>query len=113
VTIGDSNGCKNSFTQYVLISGIGDAAGDANISIYPNPSSGSFTVELLNEIFGEVSIDVVNTLGQKIYSFHQSGSIGTSDWKKEINLSDAAPGVYYIPIKTHHDFIRKKIVIAH
>ena len=68
VIVGDSNGCKNSFTIYVLISGVDDVD-DAGISIYPNPSSGSFMVEWLNGFMAdEVSIDVVNTLGQKVFS---------------------------------------------
>jgi len=111
VIVGDSNGCANSFTVYVLISGIADMVGDENISIYPNPSSGSFMVEWLNGLMaGEVSIDVVNTLGQTIFS--STKNISPSPFKKEIDLSDAARGVYFIEIKTEKEFIRKKILIA-
>src|SRR6185295_14487631 len=39
VMVGDSNGCVNSATTYVLISGV-DEVDNAGISIYPNPSSG-------------------------------------------------------------------------
>src|SRR5205814_6750009 len=60
VVVGDSNSCKNSATTYVLISGV-DEARDENIFISPNPSSGNFTIELLqSENSGEVSIDMVN-----------------------------------------------------
>src|SRR5207342_1238576 len=47
VVVSDSNSCKNSTTLYVEITGI-DEVNDGGVSVYPNPSSGSFTVELVN-----------------------------------------------------------------
>ncbi|HYV90593.1 MAG TPA: PKD domain-containing protein [Chitinophagales bacterium] len=128
VVVSDLNGCINSFTVYVLISGINDLLNDGNISVYPNPSSGDFIVEWLNGLMtNEVSIDVVNTLGQIIFSSAESRSIGSSHLsegvsqgvltdhtdKKEIDLNDAARGVYFIVIKTGNEFVRKKILIAY
>ena len=111
VVVGDSNSCKNSFTVYILISGINDIVSDANISIYPNPSSGNFIVELLNGfIAGEISIDVVNVIGQRVFS--STEKISTAHWKKQIDLHDIARGVYFIEIKTENEFMRKKILIA-
>ncbi|HYV94314.1 MAG TPA: kelch repeat-containing protein [Chitinophagales bacterium] len=111
VVVGDSNGCKNSATTYVLISGIDDLRGDANISVYPNPSSGNFMVEWLNGLMAdEVSIDVVNTLGQNVFSARQK--IPSPHWKKQIDLGVAAHGIYFIEIKTENEFVRKKILIA-
>jgi len=113
VVVGDSNSCKNSFTVYVLISGINDVMGDANILIYPNPSDGHFIVELPNGfIADEISIDVVNTLGQKVFSSTESRSVRNAHWKKQIDLSNVACGTYFIDIKTENEFVRKKILIA-
>jgi PKD repeat protein len=110
VIVSDSNGCVNSATTYVLISGINDLGGDSNISIYPNPSDGNFIVELvLSENSGEVSIDILNTLGQEVFSSQQK--ISSAVIKQEMDLSDVARGVYFIQIKTEKEFVRKKILI--
>ena len=118
VVVSDSNGCVNSTTEYVLISGIGDVTSNANISIHPNPSTGNFIIELFNQkIADDVSIDVVNTLGQKVFS--SSEKISSASFKKEINLADVASGVYYIEIKTENDLansypymMRQKVLIT-
>jgi len=118
VVAGDSNGCINSFTEYVLISGIDEMGSNANISIYPNPSSGNFMVEWLNAcpafcgglIAGEVSIDVINTLGQKVFSSVEK--ISFTQFEKEVDLTNVPGGIYFVEIKTVNEFFRKKIVIA-
>ena len=113
VIAGDSNSCQNSFTVYVLISGINDVMNDANVSIYPNPSRGNFTIELLKET-GDVSIDVVNPFGQIIFS--SAEKISSPNYKKEIDLRNhemqkVATGVYFVEITTNDISLRKKIVI--
>ena len=111
VVVSDLNGCQNSISIKVFLSGIGDVTDDPDISIYPNPSSGYFMVEVLNGLMvGEVSIDVVNTLGQKVFS--SSEKISSADWKKGIDLHHTARGVYFIEIRTEKVFLKKKIIIT-
>jgi len=114
VVVGDSNSCKNSASVYVLISGVDDVSGYANISIYPNPATDGLMVEWLNGFVGdEISISILNALGQEIFSSKQSRSIGISDdGRKEIDLSDLASGVYFIEIESQNIFLKKKIIIT-
>jgi len=120
VIIGDDNGCTAQASVDASVVGIDDVDGNAFVNVYPNPSSGSFIVEWLNDLMvGEISINVVNTLGQEVFSSEESRSIGTSHFsegvhsdKKEIDLGDVARGVYFIEIKTKNEFVRKKILIA-
>ncbi|HYV94307.1 MAG TPA: kelch repeat-containing protein [Chitinophagales bacterium] len=115
VVVGDSNGCKNSTTTYVLISGVDDVSGDGNISIYPNPATDGLMVELLNvpDLVGmgdEISISILNTLGQEI--FYSRQKILSIAWKKEIDLHGISSGVYFIEIKSQNIFLKKKIIIT-
>ncbi|HYV92138.1 MAG TPA: PKD domain-containing protein, partial [Chitinophagales bacterium] len=115
VVVGNSNGCRNSLTVYILISGVNEMDNEDNIFIYPNPSDGHLMVEWLNGpdpigIASEVSIEVVNVIGQKVFSSIED--IFTTHWRKEIDLSDVARGIYFIGIKTGTEFIKKKILIA-
>jgi len=117
VIVGDLNGCENSFSIKVFLSGIEEVTDDADISIYPNPSSGNFMVEVLNACPAfcggfagdEISFSISNALGQEIFS--SSEKIYTSGWKKEIDLHNAARGVYFIEIKNQNVFLKKKIII--
>ncbi|HYV90620.1 MAG TPA: PKD domain-containing protein [Chitinophagales bacterium] len=113
VVVYDSHGCFNYSTVYVLISGVDNPIGGANFFISPNPSNGTFMVEWINGLIaGDISIDVVNAIGQIVFSSSESQSIGSgADWKKEINLGDVASGVYFIEIKTKDISLRKKIVV--
>lgn len=108
VVVSDSNSCKNSFSVYVLISGINDVGSDANISISPNPSNGNFTVEFTG-LTDNVSIEVVNPVGQIIFS--SAEKISSSSFKKEIDLHSVAAGVYIVELKTKDVSLRQKIVI--
>jgi hypothetical protein len=85
-----------------------DAASGFIIS--PNPSSGLFTIEWMSGLPpGVVSIKVINTLGQILFS--SAENINTIPWKKEIDLVNLARGVYFTELKTENDFFRKKIMI--
>ena len=124
VVITDQNGCTASVTTYVLITGIADIFSDANVLIYPNPSDGNFTIELLNqEIGNEIFISVKNTLGQIIFSTEEK--IGAAAFKKEVDLRSSDPrhnistGVYFVEVyksnslKTSQQvLVRKKIIIS-
>jgi hypothetical protein len=114
VFITDQNGCVSSTTTYILIDGIENVNSDADVLIYPNPSNGNLTVELLNcEIADALTIEIRNTLGQIVFYSEESGSIGTSSsCKKEIDLSDMISGIYFIELKLKNEWMRKKITLA-
>ena len=83
--------------------------------LFPNPSKGSFTFDLLNFSGGSASVNIFNLLGQKI--FHNNFQ-GLSEGKQsiQINLNRdsglfASSGVYFIRIETKNQQAVKKCII--
>jgi hypothetical protein len=111
VFITDSNGCTSSATAYVVIVGIDDLVADEVISVYPNPSKGKFTIELLHPLSlqHDRSFRIVNTLGQTVFYSEKEGS-DVADRKMEIDLHQPA-GVYFLQLITENDLMNYKVII--
>ncbi len=109
VVVSDSNGCQNLTTLYVEITAIQEVNYPFNISINPNPSHGKFILELINEGNNNLSIQIINTIGQTVYSSKEM--LSAADLNREIDLSNMAPGVYCIMIDLGSNSIRKKIIV--
>jgi gamma-glutamyl-gamma-aminobutyrate hydrolase PuuD len=70
-----------------------------NIKLYPNPTNGQFVVENA----ADFSIEVFNTLGQKVISVENASSIET------IDLTGNEAGNYIIRITNTDNVITRKI----
>jgi len=104
----DYNTAVNTDTVMLIVStptAIQENKGENNsISIYPNPTNGVFSIESQEKIS---SIEIVNLLGEKVYTELVSASQTTIDLSKEPN------GVYFLQLTTDKGIARKKIVISH
>jgi uncharacterized delta-60 repeat protein len=75
------------------------------ISIYPNPSSGIFSVDLTQSKEPYTTIMVYNALGQKVY---QTNSVPES--VNEIDLSNLPDGYYYAQITGGKSSVQKVLI---
>ncbi len=73
----------------------------SQVSIYPNPSDGHFTIEAE----GMKQIEIFNALGQCIKAENVDNDI------LEINLGDAHSGIYLIRIFTETEIISKSVCV--
>jgi endoglucanase len=78
---------------------------ETNIKIYPNPNSGSFTLEIENP--SGASYVIQNLLGQKI----AGETLDLKDGKKTFDVHHETKGVYFITISQANKVITKKIII--
>jgi hypothetical protein len=75
------------------------------VSVFPNPSSGKFTVALSGGCVN--AIDIYTVTGEKVYT----GSTVKSQKSQEIDLSGFPKGIYLISIYDGKDTYKKKVVI--
>jgi len=89
-----ADGCMNGSTDTVRIfrTSLNGSNFGAEVSLYPNPNTGQFIVKLEGASFEKMNVNVVNALGQSI-GFTSTLS---ADNAMELNLNDAAKGVYYL-----------------
>lgn len=74
-----------------------------DLSIYPNPSNGKFTLLFTGNRNQVGSIEIYNLLGKRIYF--------SDNYQSEIDLSGKPLGIYFIHFNLNSQTIIKKIVI--
>lgn len=89
-------------------SGIENINGVSNFNLFPNPSNGIFTAALNLESASDVTITVLDITGNKIY---ESTETSVKDINKQIDLSSAAAGLYFVNVKTATGSVNQRIVI--
>ena len=100
------NGCVDSAFQTITVDLCSDIqfVSFDNISVYPNPSNGIFTIKTNNTSVSQ--LEIYNVLGEKIY---KSAVINA---QIEIDLSKQSKGVYFVQmVDDKNTILTKKIII--
>ena len=82
---------------------------NAQVSIYPNPSAGLFTLSLTNVAAAKAQINISNIVGEVIYSAQEQVSNGTI--AKQIDLESTANGAYFMKVSVGSQTYTSKIII--
>jgi hypothetical protein len=82
----------------------------SDLSIYPNPNTGIFTLEFHISNSTKINLKIIDMIGQEIFN---EGSIGEiqGDFKKQIRVGDVPKGIYMLQISTDQETIKRKIKI--
>lgn len=109
VTISDANDCTDTFSVEIFnIISTNEIPSISNLSIFPNPSNGQFNVSIELDGIHEVSVEVVNTLGQVIY---RTSPEDIAARQYPINLEDAPAGIYQLRIRVDEETTAQSIMI--
>ncbi|MEJ6491919.1 MAG: T9SS type A sorting domain-containing protein [Flavobacteriales bacterium] len=104
VTVTDANGCNTVLANNVLnVVGLNDESLDLGLKIYPNPNSGTFTVNALNTS-DKIDVQVFDLLGKKVLQLNQVNT------KTTVTLNER-DGVYLVKIKSGNDIRVQKVIL--
>ncbi|WP_238395855.1 DUF7619 domain-containing protein [Pontibacter pudoricolor] len=76
------------------------------IEVYPNPTTGNFTIRFIHADFEVQQVQLFSTLGQLVYS--EKVNSPRPD-QLEIKLATPKPGMYMLHIKTERGLVIKKL----
>jgi hypothetical protein len=80
--------------------------GVGDIKLYPNPNSGTFTLELSN--FGlQATIVIYNLLGEKVARYSHAG-----DTTQPVNLEGIRKGIYMVEVNDGKNRLMKKMIVT-
>ena len=90
-----------SFPRACLITGMEEVTEQKATALYPNPTTGRFTIELTEES----NIGIYNLLGQQVMQLNKvSGN-------QQIHLENAPKGMYFVQIQSGNKIEVKKLII--
>jgi PKD repeat protein len=111
VSLTVTNTCGSSTSSAnidVIVSDVNNLTKDWNVNVFPNPTSGQFTVAL-DGIFGDVELSITDVAGKQIRAWNYS-NIATG-WKTAIDASELAKGIYILKVKSGDDVKNLKLAI--
>ncbi|MCX6335394.1 MAG: PKD domain-containing protein [Bacteroidia bacterium] len=112
VSIANDKGCytrSDIVTIPTGVTGINDIDPFKGLQIYPNPTPGMFTVEMDNNVFGELLIKIITEDGNDILSIKFEKT--TEHFSSQIDLSGQANGMYIINLMIEKYFAARKLVV--
>lgn len=112
LAVTDEFGCNASKSIKVTFescAGIDDKVGQVSFKLYPNPSDGHFSIDLQSLTKENVSIQIVNTTNESVYTDSRIAVNGS--FRKQFDLSNLAPGAYILVIRNRESSISQKLVI--
>jgi hypothetical protein len=105
VEVVDANGCGESGSFALPVDNVLD---NRSITIYPNPSGGEFTFEMVNRNAEDILLEIINITGRVVYKQHYKYD-GNTQFIKVIELGKQEKGIYLLRVNGLP--LRSKIMI--
>ena len=112
VSVTDNNSCTNSSNTSPVSGctvGISEKNSDNNFAIFPNPTTGTFTLSFAVTAKQNIKIDVLNNIGQMVYTETKNNFNGK--YSKTIDLRGFSNGVYMINTQIGDKVFTNKVTV--
>jgi PKD repeat protein len=112
VTLTATNECGTStFTEDITLSplGLDDLFLNGDVSVYPNPTNGEFTIDMTVLADSDITVQVENILGAIVYT-STPGSVQGA-YSENISLGNAPAGMYFVRVLAGEQQLVKKIIV--
>ncbi len=112
VTVTDENKCTASDEVFVTVIGgtsIDENEAESSVKIFPNPTSGIFTLSLENLKSPDIQVTIVDISGKIVYK----SVIKNSEFSitSDIDISDLSKGYYFLHIDGNLESIYRQIIL--
>lgn len=106
----NSFGTSNTCCQDVVITGTGidEPEFSQHVSMFPNPSNGKVMLSMDGNVSSEFTVTVYNAIGETVMS---SSKYKAGTTNVELNLANAASGLYLVKIQTNEGTAVKHLTI--
>ncbi len=108
VTVTDGNGCIDSTSVTVTISGLEDIPGLAQFNVLPNPNTGAFVIKVSFADVNEANVSITNVLGQRLKSYNFS----EKTFEIPVDIQHQASGIYFVILKSDNQIVTRKVTIT-
>ncbi len=108
VTVFDDNCLFRS--ESTIVTSIERESLQNDFTIYPNPSSGMITFNVINNFYGQIGVKVYNVIGINILDLEYKKDADSIE--KQFSLQDFPTGIYSIIVNMNGKTSTKKIVLT-
>ncbi|MFC2107677.1 C25 family cysteine peptidase, partial [Bacteroidota bacterium] len=113
LTVKGNNSCGDGTEGVLQIGvnsqGVSDMVKGLGVNLYPNPSNGYCSIEMVSNTISEVTLKVLNTIGNQVYTSENISFSG--NYSGIIDLSEQAEGMYFVVIESKAGNHIQKVII--
>lgn len=104
-----SQAARNFYGNTAL--GINDGTLESSLNIFPNPASNSATVQFSLSTEENVTINVLNAVGQSVMQ-QQLGTLAARAHNQTLDVTSLSNGLYFVEIKAGNSTVTRKFSVA-